>query len=126
MRRARQGKYFAALLAVLLVGCQPPGPKALLEGDRLIREGRFAEAVPKLRRATDLLPGNPMAWNFLGLAHHHAGEPEEALRAYEQAVTLDRNSPTIRFNLGLLHLEQGRLAEAVSELTTCTVLDQKM
>lgn len=124
MRRASHRKYLAlALSAILLAGCQPPGPKALLEGDRLIAEGKYEEAIPKLRRAADLLPGNPMAWNFLALAYHHAGQPNEALAAYQQAVSLDRNSPAIRFNLGVLHLEQGRTAEAISELTTCTVLD---
>jgi Flp pilus assembly protein TadD len=125
MRRASLHRYLTlALSALLLTGCQPPGPKALLEGDRLIAEGKYVEAIPKLRRAADLLPGNPMAWNFLALAYHHAGQPDEALAAYQQAVALDRNSPAIRFNLGVLHLEQGRIAEAISELTTCTVLDQ--
>lgn len=125
MRRASHPYYLAlALSAILLVGCQPPGPKALLEGDRLIAEGKYEEAIPKLRRAAELLPGNPMAWNFLALAYHHADQPDQALVAYQQAVALDRNSPAIRFNLGLLHLEQGRTAEAISELTTCTVLDQ--
>lgn len=122
MRRAAAFIYLAALLA--LTGCQPPGPKALLEGDRLIGEGKYREAIDKLQTATQLLPANAQAWNHLGLAYQYAGQPNEALKAYQQAVSLDRNLAAIRFNLGTLHLEQNRLDQAMVELTSATVLDK--
>lgn len=111
--------------ALLFAGCQPPGPRALLDGERLIGEGKYAEAIARLQVAVQNPPTstNAQAWNHLGLAHQYAGQPVEALRAYQQAVSLDRNLSAIRFNLGNLHLEQNRLEDAIGELTSCTVLD---
>lgn len=111
--------------ALLFAGCQPPGPRALLDGERLIGEGKYAEAIARLQVAVQNPPTstNAQAWNHLGLAHQYAGQPAEALRAYQKGVELDRNLSAIRFNLGNLHFEQNRLEDAISELTSCTVLD---
>jgi tetratricopeptide (TPR) repeat protein len=114
-----------ALLALLLAGCQPSGPRSLLEGERLIREGRHAEAAQKLQDATRLLPNNAQAWNHLGLAHHGAGKANLAFPAYQRALSLDRNLAAARYNLGSLHLEQSNLPAAIAEFTTFTVLSNK-
>src|SRR6266487_4408751 len=42
-------------LAVLLAGCTPPGPRAVLDGKRLLDEGKYPQAVEKLKIATSLL-----------------------------------------------------------------------
>ena len=34
-----------ALLLVLLAGCTPPGPRALLEGKRLLDQARYPQAI---------------------------------------------------------------------------------
>jgi len=47
----------------LFTACAPPGPRALLQGKRLLEEGKYAEAVEKLRKATVLL-GNTNAHAF--------------------------------------------------------------
>ncbi|MDX1953459.1 MAG: tetratricopeptide repeat protein [Verrucomicrobiota bacterium] len=112
----------ALALVCLVAGCQPPGPKALLRGEQLIKQGKAAEAVSYLRTATQLLPEHAQAWNHLGLALHGSGNAVEAVKAYQQALTLDRNLAAARYNLGMLYLEQGRPAEAISELTTYTTL----
>src|SRR4051812_3726028 len=39
MRRRRAGNYFLILLIGFLTACKEPGPRALLDGDRLMREG---------------------------------------------------------------------------------------
>src|SRR5262245_54712572 len=66
------------LLLMALVGCTPPGPRALLDGKRKIEHHRYLEAVEQLETATALLPTNANAWNYLGLAYHYAGKPVEA------------------------------------------------
>ena len=113
---------FCAVL--LLAGCAPSGPKALLRGERLIGEGKFPEAVETLRLAVQLLPDNAQAWNHLGLAHHGARQPEEAARAYQQALQRNPNLTPAHFNLGVLLLEQNNLPAAVSSLTTFNVLQR--
>ncbi|MBN2505107.1 MAG: tetratricopeptide repeat protein [Verrucomicrobia bacterium] len=105
-----------ALLVGMLAGCTPPGPRALLEGERLIREGHFSKAIEQLKTATELLPKNAGAWNHLGIAYHHAGQVTNAMIAYHRALTLDRDLMTAHYNLGCLWLEQDHPALAVESL----------
>lgn len=110
------------LCVTAFLGCQPPGPRALLQGERLIGEEKFTQAIEELKIATQLLPQNAQAWNHLGLAYYGAGQTDDAIRSYQQAIALDRNLAATRFNLGLLYLEQNRNQDAISELTTFTAL----
>src|SRR5688572_5838424 len=101
-------RWFLLLVAALCVGicsCSPPGPRALLRGKELIDEGRHAEAVEPLERATALLPKNALAWNYLGLAYHGTQQSEPAIRAYRTALALDHKLIPVRYNLGCLYLE---------------------
>jgi tetratricopeptide (TPR) repeat protein len=116
------GWNLAVLGLILFGGCTPPGPRAVLEGERLLRDGQFEKAIHRLEAGTQLLPRNAPAWNFLGLAYHYAGRTEEATKAYQQALALDRNLVAARFNLGSLYLDQQNVPAAVAELTTFTGL----
>jgi len=109
-------------VAVFFIGCTPSGPQAVLDGARLLREGRPDQAVPRLEEGVRQLPRNAQAWNYLGLAYHQSGRHTNASKAYQHALILDRNLSAARFNLGCLNLDQGNAAAAVSELTTYTVL----
>lgn len=111
-------------LVLGLAGCTAPGPRALLEGEKLLHEGRVAAAVVKLKEATELLPKTAQAWNHLGLALHRQQQPDAAIRAYRKALALDHNLVVIRYNLGCLYLEQNNLAGAVDELTSYTLLQK--
>lgn len=108
-------------LAVLIAGCTPPGPRALLDGKRLLDEGQYPQAVEKLKVATSLLSTNAHAWNYLGLACHRAGEPTSAAVAYQRALTLNRDLLEARYNLGCLWLDQNKLDEARAEFTAYTL-----
>ncbi len=116
--------YPALFLSVLvgLTACTPKGPKALLEGEHLLRDGKPAEALVQLKQATELLPQNAQAWNHLGLAYHQTGKLEEAAQAYNQALKLDRDLVAVRYNLGTLLLDHGDPARALNEFKTFTLL----
>jgi len=107
---------------VLFNGCSPSGPRALLQGERLLRDGKYAQAVQKLELAAQLLPKDARAWNHLGLAYHDAGRPGDAGKAYQQALALDRNLAAAHYNLGCLHFDQNNIPAAVTELTSYTGL----
>src|SRR6266480_2922118 len=107
---------------VLFNGCSEPGPRALLQGERLSRQGNYAQAVQKLEQAVQLLPKDARAWNHLGLACHGAARPEDAVKAYRQALALDRNLAAAHYNLGCLHLEENNVPAALAELTSYTGL----
>jgi tetratricopeptide (TPR) repeat protein len=114
------------MMAALAVqpGCAPPGPRALLGGDELLRKGKPSEAVEKLKRATELLPGDPRAWNLLGLAYHRSGQPALAVQAYRHALAKDQSNvvAVAHYNLGCLLLEQNKAAEAADELRSYTLI----
>ena len=117
------GKISVCWLAFALVlgGCTPAGPRALLQGERLLNEGRYPEAVEQLRQAVQLLNTNAAAWNYLGLASQHAGEVTNAVQAYQQALKLNRDLVETHFNLGCLWLEQNRPDLAKAEFSAFTL-----
>lgn len=104
-------------LGAVMLGCKPPGPKALLDGKRHLENGRIAVAVDRLQAATRLIPTNANAWNYLGIACHSAGQISNAVVAYQNALRIDPDLSEVRLNLGSLQLEQGRFAEAKYEFT---------
>ena len=105
-----------------IFGCSPPGPRALLEGKRLLEEGNYPEAVASLEKASSLLPKNALAWNYLGLAYHAARQHEQAVKAYRVALSLDHKLAAVRYNLGCLYLEQDNVTNALEELRSFTLL----
>jgi tetratricopeptide (TPR) repeat protein len=110
------------LLLALLAGCTPPGPRALLQGKRLLDQGKYPQAIEKLKAATVLLGGtNALAWNYLGVACQHADELAEAERAYNRALDLNHDLGEVRFNLGCLWLEQNKLEAAKGQFTAYTL-----
>jgi protein O-GlcNAc transferase len=121
----RDARLSAGLLTVCaafwFIGCTPPGPKALLDGERLLRDGQEQRAIQRLERAQRLLPQDPRAWTYLGLAYHQAGRLDDAAHAYQNALALDPSLATTRFNLGCLALEQGDILSAIDHLTHALV-----
>lgn len=119
--RALVNFVIAVLFAVGLAGCMPPGPRALLDGRRLLDEGLYPEAVEKFKTATQLMPTNAPAWNYLGLAYHRIGQPTNAVVAYTRALALNRDLVEARYNLGAVLLEENKLELAKSEFTAYTL-----
>ncbi len=120
------GRLLPLALLVFLAACTPPGPRALLDGERLIKEGQFTEAIGALTEATLQLPRNAQAWNHLGLANHNEGRANDALRAYRKALDVDVNLAAARFNLGCLLLDLKQPAFAATEFAAFTVLQPKV
>src|SRR6185503_1111133 len=120
-----RGQTWLGLLLVaswLLGGCSEPGPRALLKGERLIRDGKFEQAVQRLQTASRLLPKNAQAWNYLGLAYHGNQQYPQALDAYQKALALDYKLAAAHYNLGCLLLELHKPSEAIDQLVSYTYL----
>lgn len=97
----------------------------MLEGEQLLQQERYTEAIRVLHVATENLPREARAWNFLGLAYQGSGLDTEAAQAYNKALALDHRLSAAHFNLGCLLLEQNQPQQAVSELTAYTLLQPK-
>jgi len=124
-RRAASSWLMTVASAGLLAGCGPRGPQALLEGDRLVQQGKYTEAIAPLKKSTEALPTEARAWNVLGLAYHGAGRFPEAVKSYHQALTLNPNLAAARFNLGITLMAQNNFAAAADEFTSYTLLQQR-
>ena len=75
--------------ALAIVDAQPAaGDAGTLHflGTSLIRSGNEAEALPVLRRASQLDPQDPQVWNKLGEAAEFMGLADEAEAAFEKAI----------------------------------------
>src|SRR6185503_7968465 len=117
---------FLGLGALLLfAGCSDPGSRALLSGEKLIQQRQYAKAIAELQTATRLLPKNAQAWNHLGLALHYDHQFQLAQQAYRQALAIDQNLASARFNLGNLLLEHSDVSGALDQFTSYTLLHQR-
>jgi tetratricopeptide (TPR) repeat protein len=112
---------FISLLLFILCGCTPAGPKALLQGAKLIDKAKYTQAVEKLKLATSLIPTNAQAWNYLGLAYHHAGQLNEAEKTYRRALLINHDLSEAHYNLGCLYLEEKKNDAAKSEFFAYTL-----
>ena len=116
----RSAVLFLALLLVI-AGCTPAGPRALLKGKKYFDQGDYAGAVAQFKVATTLLATNASAWNYYGVALQRTGQPDDAANAYHRALELDRDLFEARLNLGTLFLEQNKPDAAKTEFTACTL-----
>lgn len=112
---------FICSLLVLFCGCTPAGPGALIQGAKLVQKGRYSQAIERLKIATSLLSTNAQAWNYLGLAYHHAGRADEAEKSYRRALLLNHDLSEAHYNLGCLFLEQKKNDAAKTEFLAYTL-----
>ena len=117
----RRGALLVGALALVLAGCTPAGPRALLKGKKLLDHGESAAAAAEFKTATALLVTNAAAWNYYGVALQRAGQPADAAAAYQSALKYDRDLVEAHFNLGTLWLEQNRPDVAKTEFSAYTL-----
>ncbi|HQC43593.1 MAG TPA: tetratricopeptide repeat protein, partial [Verrucomicrobiota bacterium] len=84
------------------------------------------EAVKKMERAVKYMPNNPLAWNYLGVALHSSGRPEEALSAYQKATALNPHMDILYYNLGCLYLDRKNYQIAIHSFSNYLNLEKNM
>jgi len=122
------GAWVLGALLGVVAGCTPAGPRALLDGKKLIEKSRYDAAIERLKVATELMETNALAWNYLGLAYHHAHQPGKAVEAYERALKRNPDLLEIYYDLGCVRLEEGgpgQLESARNEFTAYTLRKPK-
>src|SRR5437762_1812252 len=76
------------------------------------RRGLWTDALPPLRRATEVDPGRAAAWYYLGEALNHVDDLPAAQAAYERAVELEPRNARALHRLGIVLDRLNRPAEA--------------
>jgi len=123
----------AVLMATgLLVSCGHSGKDGLEEGEQLLREGKTDKAIQVLKKASTASPEDWRIFNLLGMAHHHACNHVEAIRAYKKVEDIVKRDASlihvvnvVYYNRGRLYLDAGKAAEAARELATYTMGAQR-
>jgi DNA-binding response OmpR family regulator len=87
--------------------------KALEEGEKLLKRGKYRKAVAELKRAVQVNPESVPALLALADAYLEADQPRSALEPLETASRLDANNGRAPLLLGTAYQSLGRNAEAV-------------
>jgi Flp pilus assembly protein TadD len=98
----------------------------VLRAERLLAEGKVAEAKRIFEQALDADPNDARAWLDVGLAHEATGDFASAEKAYRRATEVDGNFAEAFNNLGVLLREGGKLAEATTMLERAAALDPQL
>jgi Flp pilus assembly protein TadD len=130
--RTPQPRAFPALTLPAAPAAAPSGEMQPTEDARVARlnaealqlagEGRYEDAVARLRRALDLAPQQPVVRNNLqtvllswGAHEMNAGRPESAMAPLETANQLGARADVLRW-LGVARLQQADVAGAIAAL----------
>ena len=80
-------------------------------------------AAGAFRKAVDLRPAYPEAWNELGYALRNQGKYADSLKAYDEALRLRPNFPEALEYLGEAYVKLGRMDDARKTLERLKPLD---
>ncbi|MCX5818610.1 MAG: tetratricopeptide repeat protein [Deltaproteobacteria bacterium] len=90
----------------------------VLAGQRLFNRGRYLEAEAFYCRALENFPpksaGGVLIYNKLGILYEKMGDPRRALDSYDRSVQEGALTPFTYLRLSGLHLEAGRLPQALA------------
>jgi cytochrome c-type biogenesis protein CcmH/NrfG len=89
-------------------------------GGAYVMQGRHTEAVKVLEEASRIEPDNVMVWINLAaayLGHLEASDDAgqlKAIAAFERALALDPEAPSVNYNLGLIYKQRGEAEKAAA------------
>jgi len=115
--------------AAALIATEPDNPYFLeLKGQVLLESGRPDEALPALRRATQLTGNNGLIATIFGhalIATEDEANYAEAERVLKAAVARDRENPFAWHQLGVIYAARGDLARAKLASAEQQVMEQR-
>lgn len=94
-----------------------------MRGARLMRQGRYSQAIPMLRRSAELDPTVAAVHHDLGIAGLMAGFTEEAVSAFASALRLEPGLISAQYNLACALEHLGRRADALAAYEATVRLD---
>jgi Flp pilus assembly protein TadD len=93
------------------------GPaEAYKEGQALVKDGKFKDAIPLFEKAAKLDPQNADAYNMLAYSQRRSGQLDAAFENYEKALALDPDHKGAHEYIGEAYLMSGNLEQAEAHL----------
>ena len=115
---------FAFVISLLLAAPSYPAgdPKPQMagenyaQGEAKAREGKWAEAAELFRKVIEEDGGHYKAWNMLGYSLRKMGKANEAIAAYDKALSIKPDyAPALEYR-GVAHVMAGNKAAALADL----------
>ena len=75
-------------------------------GNRFLAKGELSEALPLMKKVTELDPDNPAAWVNLGSIYFGLNQIDAALECFQNALEIDENFALALSNIGLVFLNK--------------------
>jgi len=104
---------------------QTPAEEEYGKGVRAKRAKEWSVAVASFRKATELKPDFPEAWNELGYALRNVGSYPDSVKAYDEALRLKPRFPEALEYLGEAYVKMGQVEDARKVLERLKPLDRK-
>ncbi len=93
------------------------------EGDSLIGDGKYEEALEKYREASEMNTEKAIPQYKMGVAYYFLKNYENAIDSYKKAINIDPKMVKALNNLALIYDKQGEDAEAVIMYKRALVLE---
>lgn len=114
---AARSSYSVILVVVALFLIRPlMVSQVLSRAEAYSAFGLFEESKRQCNKALLIDGNNSRAWCQLGHIHKAQGDPNMAQTAYQQAIEADPDNKVAHYELAVLHLHNGRHAEALRHL----------
>lgn len=98
----------------------------LAYGSFLNDQGREVDAVAQWKRASEIAPDNPAAWNNLAHYYGHRGPVKKAFECYAKAIEIDPKEPVYKWNLATTVYLFRKDAKEFYSITEQEVFDKAM
>ena len=99
----------------------PTGDPNYTKAEKLVKTGKYADAIPLLNKVVGADPVNADAFNYLGYSHRKLGNFVDALKNYRAALNIKPKHKGANEYLGELYLQMDQLGKAEERLA---VLDK--
>jgi Flp pilus assembly protein TadD/predicted nucleic acid-binding Zn ribbon protein len=87
---------------------------AMAQGDRLVKEGRYSDAIEHYNRAIRMGSKPSTAWSSKGVAFKRMKEYDEALRCEDLAIQMNSKNEFAWCNKGDIYFKMGKYKDAVA------------
>jgi tetratricopeptide (TPR) repeat protein len=96
-------------------------------GLTLVKQGRYEEALPHLRRGVEIEPTDPQYLDLLGDTYQRLGQLTEAREVLEKAIAVDKAYARAHYDLGVVFARmEGKQKEALKCFRRAIACDSEL